>query len=238
MTTRLLVFSLVTACASSTPGARPHDMSAVGHDNAAREHDRAAVEHDRLYDTQTMNCRPNLPRPPICWTSIQNPTDDHRRVADTHRKAAADHRAASQALRTAEASACVGLADIDRDSSPFDHVEDIASVEPLVESTGTPKVPRTQTVGAIVTFRARPALTAEWLQRVVDCHLARNAALGHVVPDMPDCPLVPKNVTARVTSTGNGFAVAIRGNDEKVARDVLERARRASRRTITSRSDP
>jgi hypothetical protein len=49
-------------------------------------------------------------------------------------------------------------------------------------------------------------MTAEWLQRLTDCHIARNAALGHVAPAMPDCPLVPMGVTARVTSTGGGFA--------------------------------
>jgi hypothetical protein len=65
---------------------------------------------------------------------------------------------------------------------------------------------------AIVMFRARPSMTAEWLQRVVDCHPARNAALGHVVLDLPDCPLVPKGVA-----------------DEPTIREVLERSRRSRR---------
>jgi len=208
-------------------------MSAVGHDDAAREHDRAATEHDRQYDARTMihvpNCRPNFPRPPICWTSIENPTDDHRRAAEAHRKAAADHRAASQALRAAEASACVGLAEIDRDSSPFDHIEDIARVDEHRELVGhKPAVP--QVVGLTVTFRARPGLTAEWLQRVVDCHIARNAALGHEVPEMADCPLVPRLLNARVTSVGNGFAVTIHSFDADSLHDLRDRARRLRQR--------
>lgn len=32
----------------------------------------------------------------------------------------------------------------------------------------------------------------DWLERAISCHLARNAALGHEVPAMPDCPLVPR----------------------------------------------
>jgi hypothetical protein len=76
-----------------------------------------------------------------------------------------------------------------------------------------------------VIFRALPGMTAEWLQRLVDCHLARNAALGHDAPEMPFCPLVPKGVAATVTSTGSGFADAVRAGDTDVANDVLRRAR-------------
>lgn len=242
MSRTLILGLFVAACSSSTPGARPHDMSAAQHEAAAREHERRAEMHRDQYDPDTRapieRCNPSTPaRPPICWTAVENPTTAHLRAAEKDRRRAADHRAASQALRDAEARACAGIADEDRDTSPFERVEDIASVEPLYEQVGSPKVLHSKTAGAIVTFRARPALTAEWLQRLVNCHLSRNAALGHVAPDMPDCPLVPKGVTARVTSTGNGFAVAIRGSDETAAREVLERARRLARRTLTSRSD-
>ena len=136
---------------------------------------------------------------------------------------AADHRAASQALRDAEARACVGISDSDRDMSPFDHREDIASVEPLVD-TWT-KVQYGKTVGAVVTFRAVPGMTAQWLQRVVDCHLARNAALGYDVPEMPYCPLVPKEASAKVTGMDTGFAVAIRSDNSDTANEILKRAR-------------
>ena len=236
----VLLVSFVAACSSPTRGARPHDMSAASHEAAAREEDHRAEAHGDQYDpaarTPTVQCNPSgPPRPPICWSSMQNPTSEHLRAAERHRRRAADHRAASQALRDAEARACTSIADEDRDTSPFERGEDIARVEPLIEQMGSSKLAQPNTVGAIVTFRARPGMTAQWLQRVVDCHLARNAALGHVVPTMPDCPLVPKGVSARVSSTRDGFAVAIRGADDAVAREVLERARRAS--TITSRRE-
>jgi hypothetical protein len=137
---------------------------------------------------------------------------------------AADHRAAAAALADAETRACSGLPAETRGVSPFEHSEDLAGVAPLVETVGTPKSPVTRTAGAIVTLRATPGVTAEWLQRVVDCHLAHTAALD--VRDMPSCPLVPRGATARVSSTGTGFAVAIRSDDEATAREILARAQR------------
>jgi hypothetical protein len=41
---------------------------------------------------------------------------------------------------------------------------------------------------------------------------------------MPDCPLVPRDVTAKVTATSEGFEVAIRSDNELSAREVLRRA--------------
>jgi hypothetical protein len=170
-------------------------------------------------------------RSDVCWTSVRNPTAAHLAAAQEHARQAAAHRAASAALREAEARACVGIAPGDRDMSPFEHLADIASVDPLTlrESDSRSALPWERTIGVMVTLRAVEGLTAEWLQRVVDCHLARNASLGHTVPEMPDCPLVPRGVVARVSSTGTGFAVEIRAADQGAARDVLSRAQRLLR---------
>ena len=149
---------------------------------------------------------------------------EHLAVAEQHRKMAADHRAASQALRDAEARACAGISEADRDMSPFEHREDIASVERLVVTIGPAKVQYKRRAGAVVTFRATPGMSAPWLQRLVDCHLARNAALGHVVPEMPTCPLVPKDVSATVTATQSGFAVSITSDDDATVDEIIRRA--------------
>lgn len=61
---------------------------------------------------------------------------------------------------------------------------------------------------------------------IVDCHLARNAALGHDVPEMPDCPLVPKGASARVQESAGGLRVEVRSDDLSAAADILARARR------------
>jgi hypothetical protein len=81
-----------------------------------------------------------------------------------------------------------------------------------------------KTTGADIIFRAVPGMTAEWLQRIVDCHLARASAVGHDMPEMSYCPLVLKNVTAKVTSTGSGFAVAVTSEDPETVKEIIRRA--------------
>ncbi len=240
---RTMLFPLVGAmvlggCATTTPGARPGDMSEAAHQREAQKLSTTAAQHQAEYDPSAKatreRCRAagghsrhgGLDAGDVCWTSITNPTETHLRQAAEHRRMAADHRAASSALRDAEARACVGIKLADRDISPLEHVEDISSVEPLKDRIGMGKSSSERMAGVVVTLRAVPGMTAEWLQRVADCHLARNASLGHVAPEMPNCPLVPKGVTARVTSTGNGFAVAIRSNEDEAAKEILARARR------------
>ena len=165
-----------------------------------------------------------------CWTSSTSPSAEHLDDAKKHQRMAADHRAASQALRDAEGRACVGMSETDRDTSPFDHRQDIASVEPLTVGTTSSKSQSGRTEGAIVTFRAVPGMTSQWLQRVVNCHLARNAALGHDASEKAYCPLALKGVSARVSGTDTGFAVAIRSDDTQTAQEILKRARALTNR--------
>jgi hypothetical protein len=250
------------ALGCATPGTRPHDMSTAEHEQAAAREDEAAKQHATRYDPasseEQIRCKslgPTAGSPALashgpCWKSRVNPTEEHERAAERHRQIAAEHRAASQALRAAEAQACVGIEPDDRDISPFDRCEDIVSVRPLTETSGggfnppsglgPQKAPITRKVGAVVVFRAVPGMTAEGLQQLVDCHLARNAALGHVAPEMPECPLVPRGVEARVTSTGDGFAVSIRSDDPETAREILRRAERLirPRPALSDRSAP
>jgi hypothetical protein len=201
-------------------------MSAADHAAVAEAHADAAASHEAAYDpsatTTERRCSPTRGGQ-TCWTAVVNPTAEHLALAERERKMAADHRAASAALVAAQATACVGLSNDDRDLSPFTYTEGIASVAPLLD-TG----PNKAVEGAVVEFRALPGLTAELLQHIMDCHLAANAAVGHDMPEMPDCPLVPKGATARVRETGSGFAVEIRADDPAAAADILARAQRLS----------
>lgn len=239
------ILGLTAACAS-TPGARPHDMSTAQHEREGQSQAAAAEADAAKYNSNApvgnARCQPSAPGSEPCWTSITNPTADYLRSAEKHRIQAADHRAASAALREAESRACVGISPGNRDMSPFDHVDDIQSVEPLTEQVGKSDAEQIggtttgaqRTTGVLITLRAVPGMTAEWLQREVDCHLARNASLGHDVPEMPNCPLVPKGVRASVRSTGNGFAVAIRADSDSTAREILVRAQRLRSAHINS----
>jgi hypothetical protein len=67
---------------------------------------------------------------------------------------------------------------------------------------------------------------ARHLQREIDCHLARNAVLGHDLPEMPDCPLVPKGAEARVRAAENGFVVEVRSDDPAAVAGIVARAER------------
>jgi hypothetical protein len=217
----------LVGCAS-TPGAQPQDMSKAQHEQAAAEHERAASPHAQAYEpaANVEKQRCGDPRRP-CWTWLANPTEEHKIDAEKHRKMAADHRAAAQALRDAEGRACVGVPDVDRDMSPFDHREDVAGIAPYnapSPNTAGLKQQTNRLRGAVVTFRAVPGMTAEWLQRVADCHVARNASMGSDMPEMAYCPLAVKGARAKVASTGNGFAISVESDDSTAAQEILRRS--------------
>ena len=190
----------VTACASapSTGSVRPDEMSAAGHEAEAQREESAAAWHTRQYDPYAGRpCIPNASandRDP-CYTNVGNPTAEHLREAEAHRRHAAEHRAASKLLRGAEATACRGVASEDRDLSPF-----------------------------CVVFKPIPGMTPEFLQRLVDCHLARNAAMGTDMPEMEYCPLALSGVTAQVLRVWDGLAIEVRSSKPETALRILARA--------------
>lgn len=111
----------------------------------------------------------------------------------------------------------------------FAHSADIESVTELRENIrlGRVNVGRdaaTPLARATIVFRASPGLTVEWLQRIVDCHLARNAAAGHDMREMAYCPLVTRGVAAKVYSARRGFAVDVRSGDPEIAAEIWKRA--------------
>lgn len=223
--------SLAWAC--SPAGTEPHAMSAAEHQAAARQEEQAAEEHAAQFKPEAAQeqttCAPRAAGrdgSPVCWTSLENPTAQHAHDAEEHRALAAKHREASQALRAAEASACAGIDAEDRDTSPFDHREDIASVSQYNDDAHHGKGTSSRTAGATIVFRAVPGMTAEWMQRLVDCHIARNSAIGHesAMADMPSCPLAVRGAQATVRSVGNGFAITVRADEDPAAKEILRRA--------------
>ena len=112
--------------------------------------------------------------------------------------------------------------------SPFAHREDIESVAQLFglqqgrRTVESPKALR----GARIAFRPVPGLSQERLQRIQDCHLARNAVLGHDVPEMDYCPLVPKDVTVQVLSGGDRYLVDVQSTNPASAQEIWTRAQK------------
>jgi hypothetical protein len=213
------------ACATTVP---EHHLSADQEQTVATADQAQAARQESEFRpgagrSTTTGCRGKGDLGGACWTSDENPTEAHLRLAARLRSEATHHRAISRALVIAEEKKCSGLSEDDRDESPFDHLEDIESVQPLLGAAKTAPPPL---LGATVQFRGRPGLSAAWLQRVMDCHLARTDALGHDLPDMPDCPMVPAAVRARVRAAGDGFAVDLTSDDPASAKEVLRRAQR------------
>jgi hypothetical protein len=218
-----LVLGLV-GCAA--PGTAPQDMSAAQHEAMAKQEDTAAAGHEAQHDPNASTATEHCPRGQSspCWTTTANPTEKHASDAESHKELAAKHRAAAGALTQAEAQACAGIDEEDRDVSPFYHREDISSVAPLERSVKTGKQTSTLIAGATVTFRAVPMLTTEWLQHEINCHLARAAAVGFDMPEMSFCPLTLKGVKATVSSAGDLFVVRVESDDVNTAKEVLSRS--------------
>jgi len=219
--------ALLASCASS--GTEPNAMTAGQHEAAAKSEEQAAKEHNAQFDpSQYVYIPPTIACPfytgASCyrsWTSVTNPTERHLAEGKEHAYLAIQHRAASQELREAEARACKNVPDGDQDISPFYHREDIVSVATLKENLPYGGGP---IIGAEVVFASLPGMTAEWLQRVVDCHLARNAVLNDAEKMASYCPLAVPHVKAAVRSIGSGFAVDVTSNDEKSVREIISRA--------------
>lgn len=219
------------AVGCAPPGTRPHDMSTTGHVAAARAEDHEAAQDAREADqrsghySECASAETGAPLAVVCWTDAQDTSAEHTAAMQEHRRLAAAHRAAAASLQAAEDRACVGLSEDERDASPFEHRSDIVSVTELTEEVHLGHQVSHRVVGATIGFRGVRGLTREWLERLIECHLARNAALGHDVPEMAECPLVPRGVTAHVSSTDAGFAVEVRADSDEGAAEVLRRAR-------------
>ena len=225
----LSVVTGVAACAT-TQGTSPYDMTAEEHLAASAREDEAAFSHRAQYDPdawQKRDCSGIVrgERLQPCWRSLANPTAWHLEEERWHRELAARHQAASQFLRDAEASACGGVSEADRDMSPFAHREDVEKVEAIVDLRAPGDANENRVLGATIFFRPGPGLTAERLQRIVDCHLARYRAGGQVSPGAAFCPLALPEVRALVRSLETGLAVAISSTDPGTGREIMRRAR-------------
>ncbi len=210
------VLAATAACAKETNAIPPSHGSVAAEERAARENDRAAGVLERQAaeedGSEMVRCGALADgiNGPICYSDrrLINKEDE---LAAEKRHQAAEHRRVSQALRDAENSACAGIPEADRIESPFSHWADIRFVQVLPD-------------GARFEFRDIPGLDAAWLRHVVDCQIARDDALGHEVPDLPYCPLVPRGATARVSEESGGYVVEVTSSDKQGASEIIRRA--------------
>jgi hypothetical protein len=236
-TNRWFILGLLSffSCASTKGAAVDlHEMTAAEHDRAAAKEEALATSRKDLFRPRAGlslgSCDRSVASAEAdravaasypCLSASANPTAKYLAEAKRHRADAAAHRAASQVLREAEARACAGIADEDRELSPLEHCEDIVAIEPLYRKVSGHVGQRL--AGATVFFRVLGGSGA-WLSRVVGCHMARNAVLGVDPHEAPQCPLELKDVTAQVLQTWDGVALEIRSDSSEVAEEILRRA--------------
>lgn len=205
----IIALGLVAAVLScrAREGTRPEDMSVEAHDAAAAAAEAQAVEHGRQYDPDLVVYDTNCSK--LCFRG--NPTDPHRQKANKLRRQAMRHREASYELRVAEARACADIPELHRDLSPFFHRDHIIGAETGGEGP------------IVVHFDRIPKTTAADLQRVVDCHLARNVAIGYAMEEMDYCPLAVPGVSATVVETHAGFDIWLDTKDVRARAEVATR---------------
>ena len=233
----MAVLSLApSACGprSQVPVDPGHDrpLSAQEHNDEIQRHEREARAHDGSHPEShggaPVECIdvPLAPPPssggeplPImrpCFATHANPAYEREDAATVHRQAAAEHRSQLANMLRAERDACAGLGRDEISHSPFYHREDIAAVEPVLDS-GVVR-------GARVTFKPVKGLTVEWLEKSTRCHLARAAVMGFSTTFMPYCPLMLEGVTAKVEESPAGLVVEVRAKRDDMAAAVLGRA--------------
>jgi hypothetical protein len=99
---------------------------------------------------------------------------DHERAARATQgdeSLAREHLDAANRLRNEEVAACEGVPDSDRSNGPFARYGSVTDVEVVRDHGVFPKGPL-EPVGVSVYMRAEPAMTAQWLGRVIACHSA------------------------------------------------------------------
>ncbi len=202
------------ACASTIS---PGSMSVSQHEAVAKADDEEA-------NRKLCAAAPDAANTGPCWGAQSEET---KHEVTELRRQAAEHRNAAAVLK-AEQEACNGVSEADRVQSPFSHREDIVSVQPLIERRPEGG---TRQAGAVIEFRKVPRLTTEVFQKILDCHLARDAAFGFDVRELEYCPLNVnplgfQKLNATVAERPNCFIVKLDAENEEVAKKVLARAQR------------
>ena len=157
----------------------------------------------------------------IAWSARVAPTRDQTAGLESLRAGARAHRLASARLREAESTACSGLSGDDLDVSAFFYRDDILDVQPLRSPSGA-QLGRLE--GTVVTFRRVEGLSARRLQRLTDCQVARDAALGYAAPETTWCPLAVRGVLAHVVLGDRGLDVRLASAGADAAEQTYLRA--------------
>jgi len=217
------------------PSTEPEGAGSAGHMAAAQREEGRLLQHEKLYDpkaTQSVRrCDPEHaerhPGAPVCWVETINPTAIHLAEIAVHRSRAAYHRKAARDLQTAQEGACARVPAASFDASPLDRRGAVLGVSPLEASAGETKG-KPQLVGATIYLQKNPNLTADQLQHILNCHIARSATSGYglAITETDRSPLSERGARATVRELSSGFVVDVRADDPFAAQAILIRAQK------------
>lgn len=201
---------LIAACAGTTAGTLPDDMSATNHRAAAAADERRAERHHARYDPQAAKrvTRRSLARDRTGFEfefpeSTYNPTTRHLADSADLREHAAEHERAARALESFTRAECKELPATTRALCPLlavvVHVEDVAGGARLEIANGVP-------IRAVLAH--------------MRCHHA--FALERHERGMDACPLYLRDIDIHPDSDGR--SVLITSKDAATIRRIRERA--------------
>ena len=116
---------------------------------------------------------------------------------------------------------CAGIAEAQSRTTLTDLRDDVESVQ-VARATSKTKPFVDHTVGVDINVRAQPGMTAQWLARLVECHVASEA--GGDFCTSSECPLGLNRVATSVSATATGFSISLRSGDTTVAREIARRS--------------
>ena len=90
--------------------------------------------------------------------------------------------------------------------------------------------------GAVVFTLATPGLTPEWLGHVVECYRARAASQATATLAQDSCPLAEPGSEFTVSTTRDGFALAVRSPHSDAAKHIFEVSQRLVASNVPQRT--
>ena len=146
-----------------------------------------------------------------CFDVTDESAVHHRYAADPARQSATKDEKIVANLAATELHSCHGIPEREREHSAFTHKHAIASVSP-------------RKGGVLIAFKQTAGLTAQWMERDIQCHQARFATLGQPASYLPDDPTLVPGAHVTVTERDHRIEVLIETPDADSAQLALQRA--------------
>lgn len=193
---------------------RSHEAKAMRRDHDARiAHGNPPTYScgDTVIADQTTSGGERLDLTIPCFDVTEESAIHQRFTADPVTPPPHDRQLAANMAET-ELHSCHGIPEREREHSPFAHRRAIAAVAPHAG-------------GVEITFKPVSGLSASWMERDIQCHQARFAALGQPAGYLPDDPTLVPGAHVTVTERDHKIVVLVETPDPDAASLALQRAR-------------